>query len=143
MSLISDVTHELRALDTSRNRLRRAAYSVGLVLLAASALLAWRGRAPGAREGTLIAGSFLILAGTAFPAWLRPAYRVWMGLAFTLGWFVSRILLTVLFALAVTPIGLVGRLVGKRFLETTADPTRDSYWERRDPARRVDYEKMY
>ena len=83
------------------------------------------------------------VTGALVPTWLRPVHRAWMALAFTLGWFVSRLLLAAVFALLVTPIAWVARLSGKRFLEVEPDPGATSYWVRRDPDRRDDYRKMY
>jgi hypothetical protein len=65
-----------------------------------------------------------------------------MALAFTLGWFTSRLLLVAIFLGVVTPIGLLARLVGKRFLELAPDPGAASYWVRRDPARSTDHRKL-
>jgi hypothetical protein len=65
-----------------------------------------------------------------------------MGLALTLGWFTSRLLLTAIFLLVVTPIGLVARLAGKRFLALRPDRAATTYWTKRDPSRRVDHRKL-
>lgn len=73
---------------------------------------------------------------------LRRAYRGWMALALTLGWFVSRAVLVALFFAVITPVGLVARLLGVRFLELERDPAAASYWKKRSPSR-PKYEKMY
>jgi hypothetical protein len=70
---------------------------------------------------------------------LRRIYLVWMALALTMGWFVSRAILIALFFLVVTPVGLIARIAGVRFLETERGPA--SYWKKRAPAR-PNYEKM-
>ena len=58
--------------------------------------------------------------GLAFAglAWIRPSllrwpYLAWMRLGLALGWVNSRIILSLLFFVIVTPIGLVMRLLGK------------------------------
>jgi hypothetical protein len=89
--------------------------------------------------GALFAGLGLVL-----PRVLKPLYLVWMSLAAILGYFVSRIILTVLYFFVITPIGLFMRLLGKDILDKKMD-SRQSYWHRRasqsnDPAR---LEKMY
>jgi ABC-type sugar transport system permease subunit len=93
---------------------------------------------------TLVAvfGAALMAIGLAAPRRLRVLYRRWMTLAFTLGWFTSRLLLVVIFALVVTPIGLLARLVGKRFIEPGPDRGAATYWTRRDQARRTDHRKL-
>ena len=70
---------------------------------------------------------FLFL-GLVTPSLLKPIQKVWMSLAIVIGWFVTRVILTVLFYLVVTPIGLVAKLSGKRFLDINFDRGVDSYW---------------
>jgi len=143
MSWTSDVAASIRGLDASPRKLRSFALTVGGVLLALSIWMAVRHRAPGIRWAAGLAGLVLLAAGAAVPSWLGALYRGWMAIAFTMGWFMSRLLLVAIFALVVTPIAWVGRLAGQRFLETRPDPRATSYWVRRDPDRRDDYRKMY
>jgi hypothetical protein len=143
MSWTDDVRASLRELDASPRRLRSFAFTVGTVLLALALWLAFRGSVPGFRWAAGAAGAALVLGGLVAPSRLAPIHRAWMSLAFSLGWFVSRLVLTAIFLLVVTPIALVGRLVGKRFLETRPDPGATSYWIRRDAGRRDDHRKMY
>jgi hypothetical protein len=143
MSWTDDVRASLRELDASPRRLRSFAFTVGAVLLALALWLAFRGRAPGFRWAAGASGAALVLSGLVAPSRLAAVHRAWMALAFTLAWFVSRLLLAAVFLLLVTPIALLGRLVGKRFLETRPDPGATSYWIRRDAGRRDDHRKMY
>jgi multisubunit Na+/H+ antiporter MnhG subunit len=55
---------------------------------------------------------FLVVAMTA-PGLFRPFAKLWFGLSHTLGAIVSRILLTLLFYVLVTPVGLIRRALGK------------------------------
>ena len=146
MGLIDDVAVSVRELDLSPRRLRRFAFLVAAVLAAIALALALRGRHPGGRNLAAGAGAALVLAGVAFPARLAAVYRAWMALAFALGWATSRVVLFVLFALVLTPIALVARLTGKRFLDLGFTPGKDgpgSYWVRKEEGSRGDYEKMY
>jgi len=43
----------------------------------------------------------------------RPVAVVWLGLSNAMGWVVSRALLSVIFLVVVTPVGLVRRWLGK------------------------------
>jgi hypothetical protein len=65
-----------------------------------------------------------------------------MALAFAAGRTMSMVVLRALFCFAVTPIRLLGQLTGKRFLESEPSPGGDSYWVKREPTRKVSYEKM-
>ena len=143
MSWIEDVRYSLARLDTSPRALRKAAIGVGAVLLAVADWLAFRQRAPGVRLGLEVAGVLLVLAGALIPARLRAAYLGWMAVALAIGWVMSRVLLTVVFALVLTPLGLLARLTGKRFLALRPDPTASSYWVRRERRAGGRYERMY
>ena len=79
------------------------------------------------------------------PQLLRPVERVWMSIAGAMGWVMTRVVLTLLFYIAITPIGLLTRLAGKRFLDLGMDGEAESYWIRRSRTRRAreEYEKQF
>lgn len=115
--------------------------SVGTVVLALAAWLAWRGSAPLA--GWLAAiGLVLIISGVMAPAVLRIPNRVWWRMATVLGWINTRVLLGAFFFLILTPTGLVMRLFGRSPLRTLRS---DTNWSPCDPQRRGarHYERLY
>lgn len=59
-----------------------------------------------------VLGGVLIVTALVSPAALRPVQRVWMFVALKVGAFNSRVLLSVVFYLVFTPVGLVRRLFG-------------------------------
>jgi hypothetical protein len=59
-----------------------------------------------------VIGGLFITAGLIAPAGLKPVYRVWMGTAVIVGWLNSQLLLTLVFLLVLTPIGLLRRIFG-------------------------------
>ena len=65
-------------------------------------------------------GGVLLVLGLLAPPLLRLPNRIWWRFAQTLGWVNSRILLTVFFAVVLTPIGLVMRALGRNPLESKA-----------------------
>ncbi len=83
----------------------------------------------------LVPGIPLLALGTILPRALKWIYVGWMTLAMVLGAIVSTLLLTVLFYLMVTPIGLLARLAGKDFLSRKRRPTDASYWILRDTSK--------
>ncbi len=143
MSWTEDVRAGLTRLDTSPRALRRAAFAVGGVLLLLAGWLLWRERAPGARLVLAAAGGLLVVAGALVPARLRAAYRAWMTVALAIGWVMSRVVLTLVFAVVLTPLALLARLTGKRFLALGPDPTTSSYWVRRQRGSGGRYDRMY
>jgi hypothetical protein len=68
------------------------------------------------RYALFIAGALLLLV-LLLPSLFRfPAY-LWFGLANAAGWIGSRILLTVIFFVFVTPVGIIRRFAGKDSLK--------------------------
>jgi hypothetical protein len=128
--MIHAVVEEVRGLDTGPKALRRFGLVVGGVFAGIAAVSAWpNGWAVGSTAAVLGAvGGALLVLGLAAPALLRPVYRVWMGLAFVLGFVMTRVILTVVFVGLVVPIGLVLRLFGKDFLDERFDRSAPSYW---------------
>ncbi len=121
---------------------RQFGLSVGGVLCLIAALLAWRGRFVRAEiAGTV--GALLVLLGAAWPALLAGPARAWWRFATILGYVNTRILLTVLFAVLLTPLSLLWRLIGKDPLARRRDQF--TGWSRY-PERyrsRTHYERMY
>ena len=72
-------------------------------------------------------------------------HKVWMCLAVVLSWFMTRVLLSLLFFLGVTPIGVLGRLFGRKFLDVDMQDSRETYWIRRekDDETLAKYERQY
>ena len=112
--------------SVSNREARKSALLVGAVLLIIAVWNLHRGRVVVvAVLGT--AGAVLILIGLIFPTAARIFHLAWMRLAAALGFINSRVLLTLMYFLVVTPYGLVSRLVGR-------DPLRrrrageKSYW---------------
>ncbi|MFO8028290.1 MAG: hypothetical protein R6U28_00340 [Cyclonatronaceae bacterium] len=74
-------------------------------------------------------GVLFLLAGLLAPARLKPVYILWMLLALVLGTIVTRIVITIVFYLMITPIGWVRRTFTIRDpLGLRPDPSRDTYW---------------
>ena len=112
-----------------RRRLRGFGLTVGLAFLVLAAFLLWRHRSAWPVCAAL--GGLLALLGLAAPAVLRPIERVWMRLAGYLGWFMTRVILGLVFLLVFSPAGLIMRLLGKDPLKLRFDRGTASYWEPR------------
>ena len=143
MSLISDVRDELRQLDTSNCSIRKFTLLVGCSLIIISIWL-WIKDFSLISVFTLSAfGLILILGGFIIPRQLIIPFKIWMGLAYSMGWIVSRMLLLIIFYMLITPIALIGKLFGNKFIEINFNEKKDTYWIQRDSNKKIDYEKMY
>ena len=80
---------------------------MAMVLLLVLALLKW------GRHELLIAALIVHVVNMIVPQVFRPVAIAWFGLAHLLGAVASRVLMFVVFALVVTPIGLLRRALGK------------------------------
>ena len=57
-----------------------------------------------------------------------PLYWAWLGIAYVLGNVMSRVIVTLIYFLVFTPMGLLGKILGRDKLQLKR-PNRDSYWQ--------------
>ncbi len=125
-----------------RNPERSFGVSVGGVLCLIALALVWRGRITRA-EAVGGVGAVLLLLGLVQPSLLKWPSAAWWRFAKALGYVNARILLTVLFGLVLTPLGLIWRITGNDPLSRRRE--RWNGWSAY-PARyrdRKHYERMY
>ena len=134
---------DIRNIKSGVKELREFGLVVGGVLLALGGVLFWAKR--GAFPYFLVIGAVLALGGAAAPVALKPVQKIWMTAAVLLGWFVTRVILSLFFYLVLTPIAFFGRMFGKGFLDQALDASQASYWNERrsEDAGRERYEKQY
>ena len=89
-------------------------------------------------------GLVFIVLGYIIPIALKPLYFVWMIIAIILGWVMTRVILSIVFYLVITPIGIITRILGEDFLSLKNSETK-SYWNNRDSIieNNQDYEKQF
>jgi hypothetical protein len=87
---------------------------------------AWKGRT-GIWVTAASLGTALLLTGQFWGAGALLFHRGWMRFAQALGYVNSRILLSAMFYLMMTPVGVVSRLVGRNPLRRRG-PKQTSYW---------------
>jgi hypothetical protein len=114
---------------------------VGTACVAIGALLVWRGSAT-IGLSIVALGAVLVALGCIAPLALRVPNRYWWRFAQALGWINARVLLTLFYALVVTPAGLTMRLAGRKPLHPPQPHTSWSPYSsrRRDPKH---YEHMF
>ncbi len=134
---------EIKNIKSEKSDLRKFGITVGIVVGLIGGLLLWRGK--DIYVYFLIASAFLIIWGLLFPNVLLPLQKAWMTIAVVIGWFMTRIILSVLFYIIFTPTGLIARALGKEFLELKIDKSRKSYWIYREerPFDKKDYERQF
>src|SRR5258706_6404661 len=125
-----------------KNPERSFGVSVGAVLCVIAAALVWRGRMARA-EWIGGVGAALLVIGLIWPRLLKWPSAVWWRFAKALGYINARILLTVLFGIVLTPLGLIWRVMGKDPLSRRRE--RWSGWSAYPPRYRdrKHYERMF
>ncbi len=75
----------------------------------------------------VVAGAILCSLALIAPRSLAPFYQLWMRIALILGWLNSRIVLGIVFALVVTPMAIIMKLLGKDPMQRQLDREATSY----------------
>jgi len=134
---------EIKNIESKKSDLRNFGVIIGIILLIISGFLFWKEKE--AFQILLAIGITLFLTAIAIPRVLKPVYWIWMIFAITLGWFVTLLILSLLFYVVFTSIGLTLRLFGKQFLELRWDKSKESYWNFRtnDHLQKENYEKQF
>ena len=81
---------------------------------------------------TLILGAGLFVVGLLKPHFLSPLSNAWYLLGELLGRVVSPVILGIIFFLLITPVAIIGRLLGRDELALKIKST-NSYWIDRQP----------
>jgi len=79
-----------------------------------------------------VSAVFLLLAFLA-PRLLRPFNIIWFRLGLLMHRVVSPVILALIFYLAILPIGLIYKILGKDPLQLNFEKDRATYWISRDP----------
>ena len=120
------IIKEIRNIKSGKKELRQFGITVGVFLGLLAGLFLLR-----QRDYYLYFFIFsltFIFLGLVLPATLKHIQKIWMSLGILIGWLVTRVILTVLFYLVVTPIGVIAKVFGKHLLDTKFNPDADSYW---------------
>lgn len=134
---------EIKRIKSDKRELRNFGLLVGGVFTGIGCVLFWFGKK--SYPYIIAPGLALVILGLFSPMVLRPLQKVWMSLAVVMGWLMTRVILTLLFYLVITPIGLILRLSGKRPLDVAVDRHKESCWIRRKigPFDKESYRKQF
>jgi len=121
---------EIKNIKSNKEEIRKFGLLIGGVLIAISIFMLWK--TFNQYQLVFIIGISFVLLGFFIPTILKPIYIIWMTFATILGWIMTRVILTILFYLIVTPIGLIGRIFGAKFLDLSWNDDVTSYWNKRE-----------
>ncbi len=138
------IREELKQLKAGQRELRRFGLLVGAVFTTLGSVSWARGKPH--FLWLLSPGVALLALGLVLPKALKQVYIVWMALALLLGLLISKVILTLLFVLVITPLGSAARCLGKDFLRLRLDRQATTYWLRRQSSPEKppeDYERQF
>ena len=117
---------EIKNIKSEKSDLRNFGITISVILLIIAGFLFWKEKE--SFQILLTFGVSFCILGIVIPFILKPIYWVWMIFATILGWIMTRVILSLLFYIIFTPIGLIPRFFGKQFLELRWDKSKESYW---------------
>lgn len=77
------------------------------------------------RDGFVVAAVIVLVADMTAPRLFAPLAVIWFGLSHVIGAVMSKVLLSVVYVVVVTPVGIVRRLIGSDTLRLRAFKTRE------------------
>ena len=136
------MNHLISRIKITKEEIRKFGIVIGIILLIIGVILLWKKNIY--YPILMIIGIFLFVGGLSIPIILKPIYIIWMIFATIMGWLMTRFILSLLFYGLITPISLIARLMGKKFIYLRWDKINNSYWNyRSNKVQNVDYEKQY
>jgi hypothetical protein len=131
------------AKTADRRKLRRFGLTVAIGFTTLATISWWRGHTVAPTVMWSLAAVLLAPAIVA-PMALAPVERAWMTLGGWLAWFNTRVILTVLFYVVVTPVGLIVRMF-RDPLDRQLSEAGTSYWIRRNvqPFKAENYQRQF
>jgi len=132
MSWKGDVRHGLDNLNQDKKSLRKFGLVMTTALLVLGVLIFFRSSHPQRAYVLWAVASICLVVGVGLPAALRRFHTIWMAFSLSIGWIMSRLILTILFFLVITPTGLIMRAFGKDPMMRKLEPNATTYWIKRE-----------
>ena len=141
--MFNDIVLQIKNISTGKSDIQKFGYTIATILFIVAGFLFFEGKE--SYQYLIMISSVFFCFGLIIPIILKPLYIIWMAFAVILGWFMTRLILMILFYFILTPIGLLGKLFGKNFLENNFNSSANSYWYLRDSKSEInqDYEKQF
>ena len=120
---------DIKNISKTKKDIKKFSYLVGGIIILISLFLLLKGSS--SFHLMLGIGLGLVIIGIIVPIILKPIYLAWMTFAVIIGWIMTRVILTIIFYLIVTPTGLIAKLFRKNFLDLSFRNNSDSHWNYR------------
>lgn len=129
--------------NSADKELRSFAFILSCVLGFLGGLVLWRKGEMGYLLWVI--GMVILSLGLLKPRVLGPIHKGWVNISFVMGFFMTHLILALVYYLIFTPMALVMRALGKDPLRLKHNGNAQSYWiERRETqSTRESYERMF
>ena len=137
------IIEEIKNIKSGKSDLRQFGITMGIVLILFGGLFLWRDK--DYYIYLFILAAVFIISGIVVPVVLKPIHKIWMTISIILGWIMTRVILSVLFYVVITPTRCLARLFGKQFLDLKIDKSLKSYWipKKELKLNKADYERQF
>ena len=134
---------EIKNIKSGKKELKEFGITLSIVFGLFGTLLWWRHKPYFCY--LFYASAFFGLFGLPLPTVLKPIQKIWMTIGLLMGFVMTKVILSVLFYLVITPISIICRLLGKDILDLKIDKNKKSYWIKREKSiiNKSRYEKQY
>ncbi len=118
---------EINNIKSETSNLRKFGITIGIISILTAGFFYWKNKE--SFQLILTVGLALCTLGVVIPVVLKPFHWIWMSFATVMNWFMTRVILCILFYIIVTPIGLISRMLGKQFLKLIWNRAKPTYWD--------------
>jgi hypothetical protein len=136
-----------KEIEVNNKKIRDFGWIMFIVLgLIVPAIISYKNDWDITRLMTILFGISMVffLPSMLFPKAMYPVFRAWMTIAILLGLVMTKVIITLVFYLMMTPIGLIRRMFVRDPLKLRIDENAKTYWvTRQEPVTRESYEKQY
>ena len=133
---------EIKNIKTDNKSLKSFGITFSIIFLFIAGFLSFKEY--GSYEVLLYISGVFLFFGFLIPRLLKPIYLIWMTFAVALGWFMTRLILSLIFYVIIAPIGITARIFGNKFLDIKRT-NKITYWNNRnrDDEKSQNYKNQY
>ena len=145
MNFIHIILSEIAQIQQKKKDLRNFAYiffAAGIIFSG----LAFYKKGIHSQPGIVLAGAAVIflLLGIIKPELLKRPHKIWMTFAVILGYFMTKIILLIIFFLVFTPVAMLLKILRKDILDLKIDEKEKSFWKNHTHVKEKErYRKMF
>jgi len=137
------IFEKIKSIKSTKQELVKFGIILGILFVIIGLILLCRGKSY-AKYILILSGLFFFL-GLVIPISLKKLYKLWIITAIILEFFMTRFILIIFFYLIITPIGILGRLFGMKFLDLKIKKNAESYWTNKEEKefKKDNYERQF